>query len=99
MGGGAGRLAENVAHFARALRAAGLPIGPGAVLDAVGAVEAAGLRRRDDLYWTLHAVLVTRREQTVLFDGVFRLFWRRRGFVEKLIAEMSPVAPPDAKAR
>ncbi|MDB5572240.1 MAG: hypothetical protein JWN93_3423, partial [Hyphomicrobiales bacterium] len=30
-----GALAENILHFARALRAAGLPVGPGAVLDAV----------------------------------------------------------------
>ena len=39
---GTGRLAENIAYFARALRAAGLPVGPGAVLDAVAAVAAAG---------------------------------------------------------
>ena len=34
-----GRLAENVLYFARALRAAGIPVGPGAVLDALEAVE------------------------------------------------------------
>jgi len=32
-----GTLAQNILHFARALRAAGLPVGPGAVLDAVRA--------------------------------------------------------------
>ena len=88
-----GRLADNVVLFGRALRAAGLPVGPGAVLDAVAAVEAAGLARREDLYWTLHSVFVTRHEQSVVFDAAFRLFWRRRGFLEKLIAEMSPIAP------
>ena len=45
-----GRLAENVMHFARVLRAAGLPIGPDRVLDAVRAVEVAGVERRDDFY-------------------------------------------------
>ena len=30
-----GRLAENIVYFARALRAAGIPVGPGAVLDAL----------------------------------------------------------------
>ena len=30
-----GRLAENILYFARALRAAGIPVGPGAVLDAL----------------------------------------------------------------
>ena len=53
-----GRLAENIVHFARALRAAGIPVGPGAVMDALAAVEAAGVGTRDDFYWTLHAVLV-----------------------------------------
>lgn len=90
-----GRLADNVALFGRALRAAGLPVGPGAVVDAVGAVEAAGIARREDLYWTLHSVFVARREQTLVFDAAFRLFWRRRGFLEKLIAEMSPIAPAE----
>lgn len=90
-----GRLAENVAYFARVLRGAGMPVGPGAVIDAVGALEAAGLGRREDVYWTLHALFVRRREHSVLFDGAFRLFWRRRGLVEKLIAEMSPIAPAD----
>ena len=88
-----GHLGDNVALFGRALRAAGIPVGPGAVVDAVGAVEAAGIRRREDLYWTLHSVFVTRHEQIQVFDTAFRLFWRRRGFLEKLLAEMSPVAP------
>lgn len=94
-----GHLADNVALFGRALRAAGLPVGPGAIVDAVGAVEAAGIGRRDDLYWTLHAVFVTRHEQSQVFDAAFRIFWRRRGFVEKLLAEMSPLAPPGEKTK
>jgi uncharacterized protein with von Willebrand factor type A (vWA) domain len=88
-----GRLSENVAYFARTLRAAGLPVGPGAVIDALAAVEAARIGTREDFYWTLHAVFVTRHEHSTLFDQAFRLFWRRRGLLEKLIAEMSPIAP------
>ncbi|MEH3145904.1 MAG: VWA domain-containing protein [Methylobacterium frigidaeris] len=88
-----GRLADNIAYFARALRAAGLPVGPGDVLDAVAAVEAAGIGTRDEFYWTLHAVLVRRHEHSVLFDEAFRLFWRRRDLIEKLIAQMSPLSP------
>lgn len=92
-----GRLADNVALFGRALRAAGLPVGPGAVLDAVTAVEAAGLARRQDLYWALHSVFVTRHEQSELFEAAFRIFWRRRGYVEKLLSELSPIAPAEAR--
>ncbi len=92
-----GRLSENVAHFGRALRAAGLPVGPRDVVDAISAVEVSGLGSRQDLYWTLHAVFVTRHEQSPVFDTAFGVFWRRRGLVEKLIAEMSPIAPADKR--
>ena len=50
------RLAENIVYFARALRAAGLPVGPGAIIDALAAVRAAGIGARADFYWTLHSV-------------------------------------------
>src|SRR6516164_4455980 len=88
-----GRLAENIVYFARALRAAGLPVGPGAVLDALAAVEAAGVGEKQDFYWTLHAVLVKKHEHTILFDQAFRLFFRKRGFLEKMMAAMLPAAP------
>jgi len=89
-----GRLAENILYFARALRAAGIPVGPGAVLDALAAVEAAGVGTREDFYWTLHAVFVKRHDQSVLFDQAFRIFFRRRGYLDKLMAAMLPQAPP-----
>ncbi len=93
-----GHLAENVAYFARALRVAGLPIGPKSVLEAVQAVEAAGIGGREDLYWTLHAVFVKKREQSIVFDQAFRIFWRRRALIERMMAEMMPVAPgPEAR--
>src|SRR5256885_830463 len=41
---GSGRLLENLMHFGRALRAAGLPIGPGKVLAATEAVQGKRLR-------------------------------------------------------
>ncbi len=85
-----GRLAENIVYFARALRAAGLPVGPGAVLDALEAVQVARVGNREDFYWTLHAVFVKRHEHTILFDQAFRIFFRKRGFIEKLIAQMLP---------
>jgi uncharacterized protein with von Willebrand factor type A (vWA) domain len=89
----AGRLAENIVYFARALRAAGLPVGPGAVLDALAAVEAAGVGEKQDFYWTLHAVFVKRHEHSLLFDQAFRLFFRKRGYLEKMMAAMLPTAP------
>src|SRR5207244_2235697 len=88
-----GRLAENIVYFARALRAAGIPVGPGAVLDALAAVDAAGVGTRDDFYWTLHAVFVKRHEHSLIFDQAFRIFFRRRAYIERLMAMMMPQAP------
>ena len=88
-----GRLAENILYFARALRAAGIPLGPGSVLDALAAVWAAGVGGKEDFYWTLHAVFVKRHEHSVLFDQAFKIFFRKRGYLERLIAMMSPDAP------
>ena len=88
-----GRLAENIVYFARALRAAGIPVGPGAVLDALEALRVAGIGTRDDFYWTLHAVFVKRHEHSVLFDQAFRIFFRRRGYIDQLLAMMLPQTP------
>src|SRR5246127_5875817 len=88
-----GRLAENIVHFARALRAAGIPVGPGAVMDALAAVEAAGVGARGDFYWTLHAVLVKRHEHSLIFEQAFRIFFRRRGMLDRLLTAMLPQAP------
>jgi uncharacterized protein with von Willebrand factor type A (vWA) domain len=91
-----GKLALNVMFFARALRAAGLPIGPGSVHDALRAVELTGLGRREDLRAALHATLVSRHDQTILFDQAFAAFWRRRGYRDQLMAALSPIAEPQA---
>ena len=93
-----GRLAENIVYFARALRAAGIPVGPGAVLDALEAVKAAGVGTREDFYWTLHAVFVKRHEHSLLFNQAFRIFFRRRGYIDQLMAMMLPQAPNTPRA-
>jgi uncharacterized protein len=90
-----GALALNILYFARILRATGIPVGPGAVLDALAAVEATGFGEKADFRQTLHAVFVKKHEHSLLFDPTFEIFWRRKGFVEKLIAMMSPQARPD----
>ncbi len=85
-----GRLAENIVYFARALHAAGIPVGPGAVRDALEAVAAAGVGNREDFYWTLHAVFVKKHEHTLLFDQAFRIFFRKRGLLDQLMAMLLP---------
>jgi len=91
-----GRLAENVMHFARLLRAAGLRIGPDRVVDCVKALEMAGGSefplRREDWYWTMSAVLLSRNEQRPIFDQAFRIFWRDPKLAERMMQLMLPQA-------
>ncbi len=91
-----GQLASNIVYFARLLRAAGLPVGPGSVLDAVRAVEVAGLGGRGDFQATLHAIFVKTHEHTIIFNQAFELFWRKRGMMEKMMEALAPrVSAPD----
>ena len=90
-----GKLDANIMHFARVLRAAGIPVGSRSVVDAVRAVEIAGIARRADFFWALHAVLITRRDQRPLFDQAFHIFWRN----PRLLESMLGVAPPPAAAK
>jgi uncharacterized protein len=88
--GGPGRFAENVMHFARVLRGAGIPVGPDRVIDALKALEVAGITRRDDFYWTLASLFLDRREQFELFDQAFHIFWRDPRMLERVMALMLP---------
>jgi uncharacterized protein with von Willebrand factor type A (vWA) domain len=85
-----GRLLANLMHFARTLRAAGLPVGPGKVIDAVAAVETVGLANRSDFYWTLHAVFVNRPDQRLIFDQAFHVFWRNPDLLKKMMGLVLP---------
>jgi len=92
-----GRLVANLMQFARTLRAAGLPVGPGRVLDALRAVEAVGITSREDFYWALHASFVNRRDQHDLFDQAFHIFWRNPKILERMMAMLLPQMRAPAK--
>ena len=85
-----GKLTHNITHFARALRKAGLPIGPGRVVDTIRAVEAAGFTDRTDFYHVLQACLVSRPEERRVFREVFRLFWRDPRYLEHMMSMLLP---------
>src|SRR5436305_12525418 len=71
-----GAIADNIAGFARALRAAGLPVGPGAVIDAMTALEVIDIGKRADVFTTLEAIFVKRHEHALIFAQAFDLFFR-----------------------
>src|SRR5215470_3966875 len=85
-----GRLLANLMHFARTLRAAGLPVGPGKVIDAVAAISTVGITNRTDFYWTLHAVFVNRPDQRLIFDQAFHVFWRNPDLLKKMLGLILP---------
>ncbi len=83
-------------HFARLLRAAGLRIGPDRVIDCVKALQIVGAAQlpgaREDWYWTMSAVLLSKQEQRPIFDQAFRIFWRDPKLAEKMMQLMLPQA-------
>jgi uncharacterized protein with von Willebrand factor type A (vWA) domain len=83
---GAGhRIADNVVHFTRVLRAAGLAVGPDRALRALEALEVVGVSRRDDVHAALSAVMIDRHEQQAIFDAAFVAFWRDPKLMERLM--------------
>src|SRR5260370_18756679 len=87
---GVATLAENILHFARVLRAAGLPVGPAKVIIALEAVEAVGVERREDFRAALESVLIERHEQQALFDQAFELYWRNPRLLERMMQLLLP---------
>ncbi|MBP6900676.1 MAG: VWA domain-containing protein [Burkholderiaceae bacterium] len=87
---GRGHLAENVMHFARVLRTAGLPLGSDRVLLALEALQVAGLERRGDFHAVLRACLLDRIEHAELFDQAFALFWKDPDLLGRMRALLLP---------
>lgn len=85
-----GQLAENILLFCRTLRKAGLPIGPGQVIEAGRAVLQSGIERRDDFYFALRSVLVTNPTQFRLFDQAFHIYFRNPRLLERMMGLLLP---------
>lgn len=88
-------LGPNIVHFARLLRAAGAPVGPGQALAAAEAAALVGIGDRQAFRQALFATLVTRREQIGLFDQAFELFWRDPHLGDLALAMLSPLPSPE----
>ncbi len=84
------KLASNIMHFGRVLRVAGMPVGPGKIIDATQAVMAVGIASRADFYWALHAVFVNRSSQHEIFDQAFHIFWRDPKLLERMMGILLP---------
>lgn len=83
--GVAGKLGDNIVHFTRVLRAAGLPVGPDRVIVALQALKIAGIEERVRVHATLSAVLIDRHEHQPVFDSAFNAFWQDPKLFERLM--------------
>ena len=68
-----------IVAFGSALRGAGLEVGPARVADALRALDAVGLERREDVYWCLRQTLVSGVDDFEEFDRVFDAWFSRPG--------------------
>ena len=72
-------LVDNLLVFGRLLRALGLVVHVGRLLDAAEALQHVNLGAREDVYHTCRALLVHRRDDLAMFDRAFDAFWRVDG--------------------
>ena len=72
-------LLDNLIAFGRVLRAAGIDVHPGRMIDVVEALGHVNLAVRVEVYHACRALLVHGPEQIPPFDRAFDAFWRRRG--------------------
>lgn len=69
-------LLRNLLHFGEVLRAAGIEIPAGRMVDVVKGLGVIDIGQRPDVHSTLRALLVQRPQDFALFDEAFRAFWR-----------------------
>jgi uncharacterized protein with von Willebrand factor type A (vWA) domain len=87
---GTSRIADNILLFCRTLRQAGLPVGPGQVIEASQAILQTGIDRRDDFYVGLRAVLVKDPGQVRIFDQAFHVYFRNPRLLERMMGLLLP---------
>jgi uncharacterized protein with von Willebrand factor type A (vWA) domain len=74
-----GALLRNLLLFGRVLRAMGLDVNAGRMIDLVTALGFISIGSRSDFYHAARGLLVHRREDIAIFDEAFEVFWRSRG--------------------
>ncbi len=93
------RLRNHVSRFIALLRRMGLAVGTGQTIDALRAFASIDLRRRDDVYAALRAVLLDAHSHEPAFAAAFDRFWsglRPLGEPPNVASDLpAPPVPPD----
>ena len=85
-----GHLADNVMHFGRVLRQAGMPVPTDRIQLALTALQVAGLESKRDFHDTLAACFIDRAEHRELFEQAFYLYWRDPDLAGRMMALLLP---------
>ena len=65
----------HLTHFCRVLRSHGLLISPQETADVMRALSAVDMMDRGRVYWSLRALLLSRRDEIPIYDSLFERFW------------------------
>lgn len=95
----AGKLADNIAGFGRALRRAGLRVDSARIALAQEAAQLVGVTPKEDFAAALESVLVSREQERAVFRELFDAFFRDPEMAHKLLAQMLPSAQGERDAR
>ena len=93
-------IAENLLHFSRILRKAGILVSPEQVLLSLQTFKIIGFNSREDIRCALASVMLNQREQKVLFDIAFDSFWSDIKLAELLMnSTLSSIKPTHTKTK
>jgi uncharacterized protein len=87
-------LVEGLVSFGRSLRAEGVEVGPGRLVEAARALDVVGLHDRRDVYFALRQTLLAHQDELGVFD---RLFAGLSGGADEAAELGAPPSSPDAR--
>ena len=84
------KLLENILRFIRLLRNSGIKIGNQSSIDALNSIKILKIGNRNEFYWALHSNLISRNEDTEIFNQCFHLFWQNPKILQQMFNLLLP---------
>ena len=78
------KLDKNIIFFARLLRASGISIGSGSILDSIESVKLIEFTKKSTFFYALQTSLIKRPEDMKIFEQAFHLFWQNPKFQDRM---------------
>ena len=93
----AGKLADNIAGFGRALRRAGVKVDSQRIGLAKEAALAVGIAEKEDLSAAFEAVMISQEQDRLVFRELFDVYFQDPKVANKLLAQLLPSAEGKAE--